>query len=73
MEEGRGRELLTTLAGLFVFNSGEDIKINVMDVELGWKIKDGNEKVGLLLLLLLLLNESRMFIHEEMNNLADLV
>ena len=55
MEEGRGRELLTTLAGLFVFNSGEDIKINVMDVELGWKIKDGNEKVGLLLLLLLLL------------------
>lgn len=45
MEEGRGRELLTTLAGLFVFNSGEDIKINVMDVELGWKIKDGNEKV----------------------------
>ncbi|KAM7449381.1 hypothetical protein ABFA07_002748 [Porites harrisoni] len=45
MEEGRGRELLTTLAGLFVFNSGEDIKINVMDVELGWKIKDGNEKI----------------------------
>ena len=72
MEEGRGRELLTTLAGLFVFNSGEDIKINVMDVELGWKIKDGNEKVGLLLLLLLLI-ESRMFIHEEMSNLADLV
>ena len=70
MEKGRGRELLTTLAGLFVFNSGEDIKINIMDVELGWKIKDGNEKVGLSLLLL---NESRMFIHEEMNNLADLV
>lgn len=45
MEEARGRELLTTLAGLFVFNSGEDIKINVRDVELGWKIKDGNEKV----------------------------
>ena len=54
MEEARGRELLTTLAGLFVFNSGEDIKINVRDVELGWKIKDGNEKVGILLLLLLL-------------------
>ena len=49
MEESRGLKLLTPPAGLFVFNSGEDIKINVRDVELGWKIKDGTVKVGLLL------------------------
>lgn len=49
MEKGRGLKLLTPPAGLFVFNSGEDIKIDVRDVELGWKIKNGAVKVGLLL------------------------
>ena len=48
MEEGRGLKLLTPPAGLFLFNNREDIKINVRDVELGWKIKDGTVKVGLL-------------------------
>lgn len=45
-EKARGRQLLTTLAGLFVSNSDQDIEINFRDVELGWKVKDGKPKVG---------------------------
>lgn len=45
-EKARGRQLLTTLAGLFVSNSDKDIVINFRDVELGWKVKDGKTKVG---------------------------
>ena len=45
-EKARGRQLLTTLAGLFVSNSDRDIEINFRDVELGWKVKGGKTKVG---------------------------
>lgn len=45
-EKARGRQLLTTLAGLFVSNSDQDVEINFGDVELGWKVKGGKTKVG---------------------------
>ena len=45
-EKARGRQLLTTLAGLFVSNSVKDIELNIRDVELGWKVKDGKTRVG---------------------------
>lgn len=45
-EKARGRQLLTTLAGLFVSNSDQDIEINFRDVELSWKVKGGKTKVG---------------------------
>ena len=45
-EKARGRQLLTTLVGLFVSNSDQDIEISFRGVELGWKIKDGKTKVG---------------------------
>ena len=51
MEEGRGHRLLTTLAGLFVSNSDEDIKINLSPLESGWEIIGSNIKVrGMFLL-----------------------
>lgn len=37
-EESKGRRLLTTLAGLFVSNSDDDIKIAITALEEGWKI-----------------------------------
>lgn len=45
MEKGRGHRLLTTLAGLFVFNSDEDIKIDLNPLESGWEIMGSNIKV----------------------------
>lgn len=42
VEKGRGRRLLTTLAGLFVSNSDEDIKIDLNMLAVGWQIK-GNK------------------------------
>ena len=44
-EERSGRQLLTTLAGLFVSNSDEDIKINLSGMEIGWETKGSNIKV----------------------------
>ena len=40
-----GNKLLTALAGLFVSNSNEDIRIEFTAVESGWKIKEGKVKV----------------------------
>ena len=37
-EERKGRQLLTILPGLFISNSGEDIKIDISGLEKGWKI-----------------------------------
>ena len=37
-EERKGRQLLTILPGLFISNSGEDIKIDISGLEEGWKI-----------------------------------
>ncbi|PFX28747.1 Netrin receptor UNC5C [Stylophora pistillata] len=41
-EESFGNNLLTTLAGLFVSNSNEDIRIEINPIETGWKVK-GNK------------------------------
>ncbi|XP_022785432.1 netrin receptor UNC5C-like [Stylophora pistillata] len=41
-EESFGNNLLTTLAGLFVSNSKEDIRIEINPIETGWKVK-GNK------------------------------
>lgn len=41
-EESKGRQLLTTLAGLLVSNSDEDIKIDISALEDGWKIIGSN-------------------------------
>ncbi|KAJ7382360.1 Netrin receptor unc5c [Desmophyllum pertusum] len=38
-EEEMGNRLLTALAGLFVSNSDEDIRIKLTDLEPGWQIK----------------------------------
>ena len=40
-----GNRLLTALAGLFVSNSNEDIRIEFTALESGWKIKEGRVKV----------------------------
>nr|XP_058953107.1 netrin receptor UNC5C-like [Pocillopora verrucosa] len=41
-EESLGNNLLTTLAGLFVSNSNEEIRIEINPIEPGWKVK-GNK------------------------------
>ena len=46
-EESRGRQLLTTLAGLFISNSDEVIKIDMTALEKGWEIKGNKVKVSL--------------------------
>ena len=40
-----GNRLLTTLAGLFVSNSDEDIRIEFTALESGWQIKGNKVKV----------------------------
>ncbi|XP_068754713.1 uncharacterized protein [Montipora capricornis] len=45
VEKGRGRHLLTALAGLFVLNSDEDIKISLSMLDVGWQIKGGKIQV----------------------------
>ena len=45
-EEGKGRRLLTTLAGLFVSDNGDDIKIDITALEDGWKIIGSRLMVG---------------------------
>lgn len=45
-EESKGRRLLTTLAGLFVSNSDDDIKIAITALEEGWKIIGSHLMVG---------------------------
>ncbi|PFX28743.1 Netrin receptor UNC5C [Stylophora pistillata] len=45
-EESFGNNLLTTLAGLFVSNSNEDIRIEINPIETGWKVK-GNKVQGI--------------------------
>ena len=40
-----GNKLLTPLAGLFVSNSNENIRIEFTALESGWKIKEGKVKV----------------------------
>lgn len=47
-----GNKLLTALAGLFVSNTNEDIRIEFTALKSGWKIKEGKVKVFLFLLLL---------------------
>ncbi|PFX28749.1 hypothetical protein AWC38_SpisGene6490 [Stylophora pistillata] len=44
-EEEKGNRLLTTLSGLFVSNSKENIKIELTDLDPGWEIKGANVKV----------------------------
>ena len=44
-EEEMGNRLLTVLAGLFVSNSSEDIRIEFTALQSGWKIKEGKVKV----------------------------
>ena len=44
-EEEMGNRLLTALAGLFVSNSDEDIRIKLTDLEPGWQIKGCTVKV----------------------------
>ena len=44
-EEGNGRQLLTTLAGLFVSNSNEDIEIDINFLGKEWQIKGSKIKV----------------------------
>ena len=44
-EDERGNKLLTPLAGIFVSESNEDIKIELSKLEPGWKIKGSNVKV----------------------------
>ena len=46
-----GNKLLTALAGLFVSNSDEDIRIEFTALESGWKIREGKVKVLQFLLL----------------------
>jgi len=45
-EESKGRRLLTTLAGLFVSNCDDDIKIDITALEEGWKIIGSQRMVG---------------------------
>ena len=45
-EEEKGNQLLTTLSGLFVSNSKENIKIELADLDPGWQIKGANVKVN---------------------------
>ena len=49
-EQSKGRRLLTTLAGLFVSNSDEDIKIDITALEDGWKITGSHFMVGKMLI-----------------------
>ena len=44
-EEERGHKLLQPLAGMFVSNSNEDIRIELSALEPGWKIKGSKVKV----------------------------
>ena len=44
-EEERGHKLLQPLAGMFVANSNEDIRIELSVLEPGWKIKGSKVKV----------------------------
>ena len=44
-EEEMGNRLLTALAGLFVSNSDEDIRIEFTALETGWQIKGGKVQV----------------------------
>lgn len=43
-EKEMGNRLLTALAGLFVSNSNEDVRIEFTALESGWKIKEGKVK-----------------------------
>ena len=45
-EEERGHKLLAPLAGMFISNINEDIKIEFNALETGWKIKGSKVKVG---------------------------
>ena len=44
-EDERGNKLLTPLAGIFVSKSNKDIKIELSNLEPGWKIRGSNVKV----------------------------
>ena len=44
-EDERGNKLLTPLAGIFVSKSNKDIKIELSNLEPGWKIRASNVKV----------------------------
>ena len=44
-EDERGNKLLTPLAGIFVSKSNKDIKIELSNLEPGWKIRGTNVKV----------------------------
>ena len=45
-EEERGHKLLAPLAGMFISNINEDIKIEFSALDTGWKIKGSKVKVG---------------------------
>ena len=44
-ENERGNKLLTPLAGIFVSKSNKEIKIELSNLEPGWKIRGSNIKV----------------------------
>ena len=44
-EDERGNKLLTPLAGIFVSKSNKDIKIELSNLEPGWKVRGSNVKV----------------------------
>ena len=44
-EDKRGNKLLTPRAGIFVSKSNKDIKIELSNLEPGWKIRGSNVKV----------------------------